>query len=114
MTEPIQPALTPEEWAETTSDPDHAVWPPDSLWYDLSGRSPTSSLAAAKHAVAADALHGQPFGFTWEDVRMLREAADTEVDDGFPPGAYAAPLPESAALHNLADRIAALLPPEES
>lgn len=47
-------------------------------------------------AAAALALFDQPAGFTWEDVDRLRA------------------LPESAdspALANLADRIAALLPP---
>ena len=59
-----------------------------------------------RHALAALALHGQPFGFTWDDVDDLREIApgfhhrgDGQVE---------------RALLDLADRIAALLPPREA
>ncbi len=44
-------------------------------------------------------LRGQPFGFTWKDVRDLHDVADNDYDM---PG----------WLHGLADRIEALLPPE--
>lgn len=54
----------------------------------------------ARAALAAFALSGQPFGFTRADVTALERAAEA--------------LPEGAtrtALGNLAQRIAALLPP---
>lgn len=43
-----------------------------------------------RHGIAAYALHGQPFGFTWADVDELRS---------------------EARFDSLADRIEALLPP---
>ena len=52
-------------------------------------------------ALAALCLHGQPFGFTWEDVDRLRAEC-------YPPGRT--PLFE---LMHLANRIAALLPPRD-
>jgi hypothetical protein len=59
-----------------------------------------------RHAIAALALHGQPFGFTWEDVDWLRAMADWAEEYG-----VAADGP--AWVNALADRIAALLPPRE-
>lgn len=64
------------------------------------------------HAGAALLLHGQPFGFTWEDVDMVRVWA-SELE------AMYDSIDELSAYDNwqrwksLADRIAALLPPRE-
>jgi hypothetical protein len=102
----IRPALTREEWAGATGAIDPLMEPftelhvsiqPDgalAIWgaYDGGVQSP-----AARHALAALALHGQPFGFTWQDVDLLRDAVD-----------YLDPR-----IRTLADRIAALLPPRE-
>jgi hypothetical protein len=52
-----------------------------------------------RHALAALALYGQPFGFTWDDVDRIRMAAM------YYPGEMA------RALDGIGDRIAALLPP---
>ncbi len=60
-------------------------------------------------SLAAMALHGQPFGFTNQDVRELRGRGD-EADIGMMPGEK----PGWGALHSIADRIEALLPPEEN
>lgn len=58
-----------------------------------------------RHAIAALSLHGQPFGFTREDVALLRDmAGDYEGRNGY--------FPEGQRLLSLADRLAALLPPE--
>lgn len=55
MAEAISPALTPEEWAK---------------------QRPFLYVTAEKrHEVAAVCLHGQPFGFTREDVAFLRTMA---------------------------------------
>ncbi|MSP63224.1 MAG: hypothetical protein EXR72_23365 [Myxococcales bacterium] len=58
----------------------------------------------ARHLHAALCLYGQPFGFTWEDVDGLRALAESlggTIHN-----------PESVApLRDLADRIAAMLPP---
>lgn len=58
-----------------------------------------------RHALAALALQDQPFGFTREDVRVLRAIAEVIAPD------Y--PADPDADLSSIADRIAALLPPEE-
>jgi hypothetical protein len=52
-------------------------------------------------------LHGQPFGFSWEDVEHLRLIA------GQPEALYLG-INHGYVLRNLADRIAALLPPKDS
>lgn len=51
-----------------------------------------------------DVIAGQPFGFTVEDVELLREIADFEESED------SITLPP--ALRSLASRIAALLPPQ--
>lgn len=56
----------------------------------------------ARHALAALAMHGQPFGITTEDVRALRRAAD-DVAERTPD--------DAARLRDLAARFASLLPP---
>lgn len=52
--------------------------------------------------LAGKALHGQPFGFTWDDVDALRATAAVFGGGGAGP-----------TLSSLADRITALLPPRE-
>lgn len=98
-----QPALTSEQWmAPTALDPRRAEWVI---------REPMN-----RHALAARALHGQPFGFTWEDVEVLRIAARHEYNEarrGM--GDTYDPLLAHGArrIESIADRIAALLPPRE-
>lgn len=53
---------------------------------------------------AANLLHGQPFGFTWEDVNLIRGCV---IRAGREFG-------HNPELYDLADRIAALLPPREN
>lgn len=61
---------------------------------------------------AALCLHGQPFGFTWEDVDRLREfARDDEANDRVGDQCFGQEFQRWA--RELADRIAALLPPRE-
>lgn len=57
------------------------------------------------HAVAALALYGQPFGFTREDVKLLRDEAEGEWNGE--------QMDVGRRLLRLADRIEALLPPEK-
>ncbi len=85
----IEPAMTPEEWLEL---------------YRAPGPDTVAGLAFAKgpHSCAAWCLHGQPFGFTRADVRELRRTSGWEVGEV-----------ARDRLHSLADRIEALLPPEE-
>lgn len=64
-----------------------------------------SSQLWNRHKLAALCLYQQPFGFTREDVRMVTVMAE----DCERVGIY----PDSTAFwRSLADRIAALLPPE--
>jgi hypothetical protein len=60
------------------------------------------SLSEDHYALAALCLHGQPFGFTREDVEMLRYSAENTRDN------YAA-----QDYLSLADRLEALLPPKD-
>lgn len=81
----MKPALTAEEWGNV----------------DL----PVADTPESRHATAALCLHGQPFGFTREDVIMLR-AARLRLDGEEQEDAW------DKSLDSLADRIEALLPPE--
>lgn len=107
----IKPALTAEEWAGVCT-----VGRPMEVW----GKAGGGGLGVVvnglldpsdRHALAAHCLNGQPFGFTREDVKWLHHAA-----------AHAKPAPpeyrqlsdEIVAIYlDLADRIEALLPPED-
>lgn len=108
------PALTPEEWAgpqphirrlDLLIFEDPAPEGGDCVICEDHGPDAESGRAVIlpedRHALAALALHGQPFGFTWGHVDALREVIADAT------GANLGPL------HDLADRIAALLPPRE-
>ena len=114
MTEEIKPALSAEEWRELrrgggmSIEGEHLVLTVDSGQYynvrDAYG-------PPDRHALAALALHGQPFGFSRDDAEILRAWSklwdypirDSELERRF--GGVA------DKLRDLADRIAALLPP---
>ena len=112
MNPPITPALTPEEWESkelawptvalsTTGDKGElSVW--DGELDDDSHFVKVKD--SDRHSLAALALHGQPFGFTHEDVALLREEAEGEWN-----GAH---MEQGRKLLVLAARIEALLPPE--
>ena len=96
----VNPALTREEWAEFL-DPENAEWAPTHY-----------KCYHSDHGTAAACVHDQPFGFTRGDVRTLNEAAvcaQNYLDDGGHPGLE--DLRDRCL--SLADRIEALLPPEE-
>jgi hypothetical protein len=100
----ITPALTPEEWATKgvgRTDEWYAFIASDgTLVVDSTGHYHERSIDDEdRHALAALALAGQPFGFTWEDVDAARYIAGDSPDK------------PSRILRSLADRIAALLPP---
>lgn len=78
MADDIQPALTPEEWATARGEQD---WQRE-MGVDPPMHDAIASAAAAlcnipvapkrrRHALAALALDGQPFGFTREDLAVL-------------------------------------------
>lgn len=98
----IEPALDAEEWSQVLANED---FEDDG---DRQNRIDMELTVHADfhrhHAAAALALYGQPFGFTREDVKMLRGIAFFLADHHYRPG--------GAAAANIADRIEALLPPE--
>lgn len=107
----MKPALTAEEWGKQHAERpalevdwsgDRVVDIGNNAWDTTSGHE-----GGDRHAIAAACLYGQPFGFTWEDVRILRGWAETEAE--FDVSLGERPCDRMA---NLADRIAALLPPE--
>ena len=133
---PDEPALTPEEWAKpytqyeacryyeahgsrlfnwddgvlVAQKDDNSLevnW--DGAVYD----SEMQPVTTSRHALAALALHGQPFGFTWEDVRLLRDDFEVSAIDRHTSDEGSAYVAEcNARMGNLIARIAALLPPE--
>ena len=108
----VKPALTPEEWASTTVERWHILIESYGECLDIESDDQDSpgafgigtSDTEARHALAALCLHGQPFGFTREDVDLCA-VASMEAEDGDCPA-------EAARWQSLADRIASLLPPE--
>lgn len=91
-----KPALRAEEWAAGSPRLDwHVDW--------NVGVIAQMRDESDRHALAALALHGQPFGFTWDMVDHLRGLAKMVERQGL----EASPIWTRA----IADRIAALLPP---
>lgn len=109
-----EPALSPDEWATRTHHRTEgqpitirASGGANVEWLELGDQAHV--WGRDRHAVAALALYHQPYGFTWEDVDLLRSAADDAEWE-------ARPYPDGCAdaradLDDLADRIEALLPP---
>ena len=92
----IKPARTEKEWAAILAEP-----------LEPSGRRRAAQPLLENHefhAAAAIALQDQPFGFTWEMVDALRDAANPEIWSG---------EDYDATLIMIANHIAALLPPRE-
>ena len=93
----IKPALSEEEWAKFHRSVTDCM---DDTAMHLCIEN-MASIQKNAHAMAAAALHGQPFGFTREDVALLRAYADWDLGGR-----------NSTDFDDLADRIEALLPPE--
>lgn len=101
-TSEVGPALAPEEW-QSYAPLDRA----------LAQHAP-AVVHENPHGAAALALHGQPYGFTWDDYyELLDNAHEIEHDHG---GDFMFPerRRQVDALRSIAARIAALLPPRES
>jgi hypothetical protein len=96
MPDEITPALTPEQWWLARGAKEISL---GEEWLHVGNALIDPRLD--RHALAALALHGQPFGFTHEDVDELREAYEAD------------PLLVGRDVLDIADRIAALLPPRE-
>jgi hypothetical protein len=109
MSEKIQPALTPKEWARGATDDGTAYTTAAGEIATMDYALGERAIVRHPHALAALALHGQPYGFTWEDVDALRltlSLAAMGSSDGEDADAC-------GRASSLADRIAALLPPRE-
>ena len=128
----VRPALTPEEWAvgkvvrpfarpvllgealTIAPDPDD----PQRIFITDQGEEYALVEPHMRHALAALALHGQPFGFTREHLSALRLLLNDKLyylqDEGPAGEGWKSPEAERAIalLAEVADRIAALLPPE--
>jgi hypothetical protein len=106
VSEEIRAALTEQEWANKS----HEIWanPPivasaedGALVFDM-GDSMLCVRDEHRQQVAALALYGQPYGFTWEMADALAYAYSFIGSD--------MPTTRAAAAKAI-DRIAALLPP---
>lgn len=108
----IPNALTPEEWAEAASD---NAFTESQVQY---GATWVDAIASPgndrRHALAALALHGQPWGFTHADLHVLNDAIGNvyQIHGEWGVGPLDAEDGELAALRSLAARIEALLCPE--
>jgi hypothetical protein len=94
--------FTPAEWA---SEPDmlDGYINLDTGAIDVRLGAYTGEEATHRRYLAAKLLHGQPFGFTWEDVdAIVRVWRALSGDD-----------PDEPRILDIAARIAALLPPRE-
>ena len=103
MPDKITPALTPEEWAILAKLSDEG-----NQQFRLRDDSVEIYRIPlireeSRHAVAALCLHGQPFGFTREDVKLLGEVGQNE---------WLQPDDMWERVRSLSARISALLPPE--
>ncbi len=98
----VTAALTPEEWREYAP-------------LDRSLAQYVTAVAQRNaHGAAALALHGQPYGFTWDDYyELLDNAHEIEAGDGPPEHMLPERKRQVHQLRSIARRIAALLPPQE-
>jgi hypothetical protein len=110
----ITPALTAEEWKRAGDGGQfYIAWDgwlhaADSKAREYLDASLDKQASGNRHALAALALHRQPFGFTWEMAAFLRARCFFE-SHGIGCGDEAG----KCLYCEIADRIAALLPPRE-
>ncbi len=99
---PPAPALSAKEWGEVAAAEagDYNSAPMIYTTYVGVAESPIPQTGRL-HALAALALHGQTFGFTQEDVRLVEFVASFDPQNH----------PDVPKLRSLASRISALLPP---
>jgi hypothetical protein len=105
MNEQIEPAMSREQWGSALETGE----------VEIEGKSvallspEVESEPRHLHALAARALHGQPFGFTHADVKSLREMAEAMA--AIAQTARTDVSGELRKINSIAGRIEALLPP---
>jgi hypothetical protein len=129
----VKPALTATEWNRLEVEFGEEGWAHIEGMFAVDGESPPALVMPdmyvgtydsegtanggvtmppeSRHRVAALALHGQPFGFTREDVEILRAIGISQLVGGRNTDINRI-IRDRA--NGLADRIAALLPPSDS
>lgn len=126
MADALKPALTPDEWRVVQFS--RGVLLPLSFADGYRDVDLEAIDANSRHRIAALCLYGQPFGFTREDVEELRQMAEVfRAVTVSPPPRFDTGTATTAAqvgdfllrrrvvvFDSLADRIAALLPPENT
>ena len=113
MTDNIKPALTADEWEEIEARRGDVVASEDGRFVRVESFGESVLLDAEddqRHALAALCLYQQPFGFTREDVQLLKERFANDHFFNLTPAETAL----STRWRSLAARLAALLPPEET
>lgn len=109
----MKPALRAEDWKRQATDVGMRStigFSSVALHIDLQAPTGDQRMTEAldspeRHAVAAFALHQQPFGFSRHDVAELRNIGDALLP-------HEGTREAKMILHDVADRIEALLPPE--
>jgi hypothetical protein len=124
----IRPAMTAEEWSRARAHGLEAEEYPTVRFVlrdgclDIETPADFEASPRDRHALAALALYGQPFGFTRGDVTLLHNVAHGLDVNGEPTHGILEVLmaltdqeedETRSALLDLAARIEALLPPEE-
>jgi len=123
LNDTVQPALSAEEWEKAHGDLNvdaggNIFWGDSVFCIDDDRRAidllDRSGEFSRRHAVAALALHGQPFGFTHRDLEALSRCADDAerwaAQHGWgDPGD--AGYKAMKHVRTIRERIAALLPP---
>jgi hypothetical protein len=104
----MKPALTKEEWEDA-----HHVYAYGGIGKLTRGGTIVSIAKEDRHLIAALCLHEQSFGFTREDVRLLRYVRERIEHHRLDSVRTLIPQAEFDLLADLADRISDLLPPEE-
>lgn len=111
----MTPALTEKEWA-SRAFLEHDGCNPEVRANGELYIEGQAVKGRERHAVAALAMHGQPFRFTWEMVDAIRKIVGSTRGPGFLPeigvgfGTAYGPYHWASLA---ADRIEALLPPRE-
>lgn len=101
------PALSPEEWIQYGDDLQiMADWAADKRPF---GPTRRFTFEEKRHAVAAIALHGQPFGFTHDEEALLEEQARFYEHRGF-----AGDSELAGRIRRLLKKISTLLPPRDA